>query len=173
VRSTSRSAWPTVDGWKFSCGWCLRTCCSWSSIQPRSVGAASFENPKGITASSPRLRGTSYLGSIRQIGNNANGVATNVARDGWKRNGRNRVAVGNHSRMLTQGSSCLATLGFGTESRWDSERGSATRSGCAKENAFGMTDDDLKVGWAAAHRAALRKISRLDAAAGGARMPWQ
>src|SRR5688572_13821641 len=35
-------------------------------------------------------------------------------------NSRNRVAVGNYLRMLTQGSSCLATLGFGTKSRWDS-----------------------------------------------------
>ena len=37
-----------------------------------------------------------------------------------KRNGRNRFAVGNVGVKLTQGSSCLATLGFGTESRWDS-----------------------------------------------------
>ena len=35
--------------------------------------------------------------------------------------GRNRVAVGNFLRTLTQGSSCLATLGFGPESRWDSQ----------------------------------------------------
>ncbi len=34
--------------------------------------------------------------------------------------GRNRVAVGNVGGPLTQGSACLATLGFGTESRWDS-----------------------------------------------------
>src|SRR5471032_3142616 len=34
-------------------------------------------------------------------------------------NGRNRVAVGNFLRTMTQGSSCLATLGFGPESRWD------------------------------------------------------
>ena len=33
--------------------------------------------------------------------------------------GRNRVAVEIHW-TLTQGSSFLATLGFGTESRWDS-----------------------------------------------------
>lgn len=38
-----------------------------------------------------------------------------------KRNGRNRVAVENVGATLTQGSSCLATPGFGTESRWDSE----------------------------------------------------
>src|SRR5205809_6096407 len=43
--------------------------------------------------------------------------------------GLNRVAVGDVSRTMTQGSSCLATLGSGTESRWDSrtERDSAAR----------------------------------------------
>ena len=35
--------------------------------------------------------------------------------------GRNRVAVGNVGGTLTQGSACRATLGFGTESRWDSQ----------------------------------------------------
>jgi len=39
------------------------------------------------------------------------------------RNGRNRVAVGNDLRTATQGSSFLATLGFETESRWDSQMG--------------------------------------------------
>jgi len=34
---------------------------------------------------------------------------------------RNRVAVGNVLRTMTQGSSRLATLGFGTESRWASQ----------------------------------------------------
>ena len=54
-----------------------------------------------------------------------------VARDGSKRSGHNRVAVViDVCWTLTQGSSCLlpslcygaarATLGFGTESRWDS-----------------------------------------------------
>ena len=40
----------------------------------------------------------------------------------WKargRNGRNRVAVGNILRTVTQGSSFLATLGWRTQSRWD------------------------------------------------------
>jgi hypothetical protein len=36
----------------------------------------------------------------------------------WK--GRNRVAVDDAGGTMTQGSSFLATLGFGTESRWDS-----------------------------------------------------
>jgi len=34
--------------------------------------------------------------------------------------GHNPVGVGFHWRIVTQGSSFLATLGFGTESRWDS-----------------------------------------------------
>src|SRR5437879_2810267 len=48
--------------------------------------------------------------------------------------GLNRVAVGDDCRTMTQGSSCVATLGFGTESRWDSrtERDSASCSRFAK-----------------------------------------
>jgi len=38
--------------------------------------------------------------------------------------GCNRVAVGNYLRTMTQGSACRATLGFGTESRWDSQKSS-------------------------------------------------
>ena len=37
-------------------------------------------------------------------------------------NGRNRVAVGDVSWLMTQGSRVAATLGFGSESRWDSQR---------------------------------------------------
>ena len=42
--------------------------------------------------------------------------------------GRNRVAVGNFLRTVTQGSACLATLGFGPESRWDSRMAGRIRS---------------------------------------------
>src|SRR5438552_1359776 len=42
---------------------------------------------------------------------------------GRERTGHNRVAVGEVSWPMTQGSSCLATLGFETESRWDSRMG--------------------------------------------------
>ena len=51
---------------------------------------------------------------------NRNAVVANVVRDG-RTGGRNRVAVGNYLRTVAQGSSCLATPGFGTESRWDSQ----------------------------------------------------
>ena len=50
---------------------------------------------------------------------NRNAVVTDFMRA--MRNSRNRVAVGNVGWTLTQGSSCLATLGFGPESRWDSD----------------------------------------------------
>lgn len=36
--------------------------------------------------------------------------------------GRNRVAVEGGLAACTQGSSCLATLGFGPEFRWNSQR---------------------------------------------------
>src|SRR5437667_9727614 len=53
--------------------------------------------------------------------------------------GLNRVAVGDVCRTMTQGSSCLATLGYGTESRWDSrtERDSASRSRFANTEMVG------------------------------------
>ena len=59
-----------------------------------------------------------------------------LGRDGF---GRNRVAVGNVLRRLTQGSSCRATLGLGTESRWDSrrERGLQPASTCGGMSAVG------------------------------------
>ena len=72
-----------------------------------------FFNPKGIVSSSPRLRGTSYLGLQFE------GVSTPT--------GLRHVApiVATPLGLLadnaaSQGSSCLATLGFGSESLWDS-----------------------------------------------------
>jgi hypothetical protein len=44
-----------------------------------------------------------------------NGVASGASADR-----RNPVGVDGDDPVLTQGSSCLATLGFVTESRWDS-----------------------------------------------------
>src|SRR6185436_5777146 len=48
--------------------------------------------------------------------------------------GLNRVAVGDVCRTMTQGSSCLAHLGTGTESRWNSQSGrdSAIQPSAAK-----------------------------------------
>mgnify|MGYP001546003292 CR=1 FL=1 len=81
--------------------------------------------PKGL---SPPARGCeATLGERNYIFNNPNGVVANGTRDGGNRNGRNRVAVENILGTLTQGSSCLATLGFGPESRWDSQTGAHHR----------------------------------------------
>jgi len=56
--------------------------------------------------------------------------------------GLNRVAVGDVSR----GSSCLATLGSGTESRWDSrtERDSASRSRFASTEMVGWPQTPVR-----------------------------
>jgi hypothetical protein len=81
-------------------------------------------NPNGIVASSPRLlslRG--YLGSRCGNGFNRNAVVANVARDGWVKMAATALRL-RIFRTLTQGSSSPVrlgpTLGFGTESRWDS-----------------------------------------------------
>jgi hypothetical protein len=72
-------------------------------------------NPKGIASSSPGLRGTSYPGCGTTEGINPNGVVS-----GTPQPRRNPVGVDTHSLPDSQGSSCLATLGYGPESRWDS-----------------------------------------------------
>src|SRR5688572_25501157 len=73
-----------------------------------------FCNPKGIVAFSPRLRGTSYLG-LRVRGNfNPSGVVSCLGT-------RASTPLGlSACRSVAQGSSFLATLGFESESRWDS-----------------------------------------------------
>jgi len=87
------------------------------SVEARSLAF----NPKGIVSSSPRLRGTSYLGSLfgNEFNRNAVVALPRQSEIGFR---RNPVGVGFHWRTVTQGSSFLATLGFGTESRWDSWR---------------------------------------------------
>src|SRR5438876_1220073 len=65
--------------------------------------------------------------------------------------GLNRVAVGDVSRTITQGSSCLATLGSGTESSWDSRTGrdSASRSRFASTEMVGCFRRNIACGSAA------------------------
>src|SRR5437773_1031489 len=65
--------------------------------------------------------------------------------------GLNRVAVGDVCRTMTQGSSCLATLDSGTESRWDSrtERDSASRSRFASTEMVGCFGRNIASGSAA------------------------
>ena len=64
-------------------------------------------------------RANSYASALHD---NRNAV---VARSHWRKNGRNRVAVQNHLRTMTQGSACRATLGWRLKSRWDSGCGCA------------------------------------------------
>jgi hypothetical protein len=74
-------------------------------------------NPKGIGSFSPGLRGTSYPGNNAGGIINPNGVASIAPRCC-----HNPVGVENYFASTTQGSSCLATLGFVTESRWDANQ---------------------------------------------------
>jgi len=88
--------------------------------------------------------------------------------------GLNRVAVGDVCRTMTQGSSCLATLGSGTESRWDSrtERDSASRSRFASTEMVGCFRRNIACGNAAvADVADPRSIPRGFAVSESIKMP--
>ena len=76
--------------------------------------------------------------------------------------GLNRVVVGDVCRTMTQGSSCLATLGFGTESRWDSrtERDSASRSRFASTEMVGCFRRNIACGSAAGRGHVERRKSK-------------
>ena len=74
-----------------------------------------FPNPNGIVSQSPGLRGTSYPG-LTII---ADTTPTGLRQIGCAR-GRNPFRVEDIWFTISQGSSCLATLGWRTESRWDS-----------------------------------------------------
>src|SRR5947207_2535564 len=54
---------------------------------------------------------------------------------GRDRNGHNRDAVGDACSILTHGSSCVATMGFIPESRWDSGQCTAKRLKIAQPTA--------------------------------------
>src|SRR6266576_1705798 len=85
-----------------------------------------FANPKRIPQQSPGLRGTSYPGNVRSIGDNPERVA---AGDQGNRTRPQPRWGCESSPNLTQGSSLLATLGFVAQSLWDSTfRGPARTS---------------------------------------------
>ena len=107
--------------------------------------ASVFSNPKGSAATGARKRGANRMpqrgiGLQPKVGAPAPTVGhreTNhqpqrgygKCRARWSDgNGRNRVAVGDVGGKFTQGSACRETLGFGTESRWDSQIGAMSRS---------------------------------------------
>ena len=76
---------------------------------------APFPNPNGIVSQSPGLRGTSYPGWTKiEIT-----TPTGLWQTGHAR-GRNPFRVEDVCFTVSQGSSCLATLGWMMESRWDS-----------------------------------------------------
>src|SRR5262245_30006 len=79
--------------------------------------ASSF-NPKGIASYSPGLRGTSYPGLTKRKGTNPKRVVASSKCGGCHNPVGVEILV-----MRSQGSSFLATLGFGPESRWDSGDG--------------------------------------------------
>ena len=64
-------------------------------------------NPKGIAPSSPGLRGTSNPGTMEAMRHNPNGVAS-----ASHERSHNPVGVAARPTMFSQGSSCLATLGY-------------------------------------------------------------
>ena len=87
--------------------------CHSSEIQTRLGRGRRFDNPKGIESSSPGLRGTSYPGLPPPTRFNPIGVVSQFGRGAATPLGLTAVAP------FSQGSSFLATLGFGAESIWD------------------------------------------------------
>ena len=76
-------------------------------------------NPEGIVSTSPGLARSAYPGNQRPNVTTPTGLRRGRGRG---QEGRNPVGVETISRPLTQGSACRATLGWRTESRWDSAR---------------------------------------------------
>src|SRR5207249_8382964 len=76
-------------------------------------------SPTGAVSQSPRLPQRGYLGFIVDEGHNPNGVASSrrCERKPQPRWGWQTIAP------VTQGSAVGATLGWRTESRWDSRNG--------------------------------------------------
>ena len=94
-----------------------RVACGDLPFASRTTWPMPSANPKGIAPSNPGLRGTSYPGSGQGGRANPNGVASCRPRPR-----RNPVEIEPQFATVSQGSSGLATLGFGSESLWDSER---------------------------------------------------
>ena len=77
-----------------------------------------FPNPNGIVSISPGLRGTSYPGLTK-----INDPTPTGLRHAGRAKGHNPFRVGDVWFTISQGSSFLATLGWMTESLWDSPTG--------------------------------------------------
>ena len=79
-------------------------------------------NPKGIVSSSQGLRGTSYPGNQINPGTTPTGLRpfTNTP-------ATTPLGLQKSFTDVPQGSSCLATLDFGSESLWDSAHAAKSR----------------------------------------------
>ena len=83
---------------------------------------SSTVNPNGILAQSPGLRVRELPWEIDGLRHNPNGVAARLDGEDTTPLGLERVS------HLTQGSSCLATLGWRTQSLWDCTAGPAKQA---------------------------------------------
>src|SRR5213596_2652912 len=89
-----------------------QSCCSFIRIfETAALYLMRNFNPKGIVSASPGLRGTSYPGSVPSGQSTLKGLKH---RHRSEQTGRNPVGV-DPTETFSQGSSCLATLGFGPE----------------------------------------------------------
>src|SRR5467141_2556036 len=92
----------------------------WNALAER-LHLTRIFNPEEIASSSPGLRGTSYPGKWSQRAANPERVAAlPCCMLSLEKLGHNPFRVESSPRLNTQGSSFLATLGFGPESLWDS-----------------------------------------------------
>ncbi len=81
------------------------------------VRESALLKPNGIPSQSPGLAHRAYPGRTSPYGPTPRGLRQDPVRVR-----RNPVGVETHFVSISQGSSCLATLGFIPESRWDSAR---------------------------------------------------
>ena len=95
------------------------------------------KNPNGISSQSPGLRGTSYPGKTSATSTTPTGLRLPFDL-GWARQRSSSIAFRLlaatplglcQGASMTQGSSCLATLGLAAESRWDSSDRPTTGQG--------------------------------------------
>jgi hypothetical protein len=104
--------------------------------KPRSQLEPACPHPKGIESSSPGLRGTSYPGSTCKTSSTPTGFWPFRTGNPRANIGHNPVGVG-ILPTISQGSSCLATLGFESESLWDSHTRLHRKQRKTNQDAFG------------------------------------
>jgi len=91
----------------------------WDVVRQPANGVRQSNAPMGHRPPAQRCGNAATLGYISNQSNNLNEVVAKGASETRKRNGRNTVGIGDGWRTVTQGSSFLATLGFGRpQPRW-------------------------------------------------------